>query len=418
MKLQKPHNLLSRLLQIGAVAGMAGLLYWDASATDSQNPVLPALSTEAVSEDTESSPDSTDKSSETAALSETETVSESFSETESEIDSEDETHSEAKNILHTDSDLESESETESESEAKSESRFSLLFQDGVPSLEEFEAALHCWIPYVLNPAYAEQLSWENLEASLEEKIDSYQGTWSLCLKDLSTGNTITIHDEPQASASLIKLYIMGAVLEKASEDGLLPLMYSSSLETDQTQNLQELLNEMIVISDNDAANRLVEYLDEDGNHASGMEKVNDFIKRHGFSDTIQYNGLGNSDYWYDIETLNQTSAKDCVNFLEQVYDGTLVSHLASRFMESLLMNQEITYKIAASLPDDAITASKSGETNDTDNAAAMVFSPGGDYILCILSTALDPDPDPDAGMVHLAVDELHELSQMVYEYFN
>ena len=56
---------------------------------------------------------------------------------------------------------------------------------------------------------------------------------------------------------------MGAVLEKASEDGLLPLMYSSSLETDQTQNLQELLNEMIVISDNDAANRLVEYLDED-----------------------------------------------------------------------------------------------------------------------------------------------------------
>ena len=418
MKLQKPHNLLSRLLQIGAVAGMAGLLYWDASATDSQNPVLPALSTEAVSEDTESSPDSTDKSSETAALSETETVSESFSETESEIDSEDETHSEAKNILHTDSDLESESETESESEAKSESRFSLLFQDGVPSLEEFEAALHCWIPYVLNPAYAEQLSWENLEASLEEKIDSFQGTWSLCLKDLSTGNTITIHDEPQASASLIKLYIMGAVLEKASEDGLLPLMYSSSLATDQTQNLQELLNEMIVISDNDAANRLVEYLDEDGNHASGMEKVNDFIKRHGFSDTVQYNGLGNSDYWYDIETLNQTSAKDCVNFLEQVYDGTLVSHLASRFMESLLMNQEITYKIAASLPDDAITASKSGETNDTENDAAIVFSPGGDYILCILSTALDPDPDPDAGMVHLAVDELHELSQMVYEYFN
>ena len=46
MKLQKPHNLLSRLLQIGAVAGMAGLLYWDASATDSQNPVLPALSTD------------------------------------------------------------------------------------------------------------------------------------------------------------------------------------------------------------------------------------------------------------------------------------------------------------------------------------------------------------------------------------
>lgn len=410
MKLQKPHNLLSRLLQIGAVVGMAGLLYWDASATDSQNPVLPALSTEAVSEDTESSQNFTEKITETTALSETVTTLESFSETESEPASETEILSE--------SESERETETESEAEAKSESRFSLLFQDGVPSPEEFEAALHCWIPYVLNPAYAEQLSWENLEASLEEKIDSCQGTWSLCLKDLSTGKTITIHDEPQASASLIKLYIMGAVLEKASEDGLLPLMYSSSLATDQTQNLQELLNEMIVISDNDAANRLVEYLDEDGNHASGMEKVNDFIKRHGFSDTVQYNGLGNSDYWYDIETLNQTSAKDCVNFLEQVYDGTLVSHLASRFMESLLMNQEITYKIAASLPEDAITASKSGETNDTENDAAIVFSPGGDYILCILSTALDPDPDPDAGMVHLAVDELHELSQMVYEYFN
>ena len=143
MKLQKPHNLLSRLLQIGAVAGMAGLLYWEASATDRQNPVLPALSTEAVSEDTESSQGFTEKITETTALSETETTLESFSETASETASETETLSESESEMET--------ETESEAEATSESRFSLLFQNGVPSLEELEAALHCWIPYVLNP---------------------------------------------------------------------------------------------------------------------------------------------------------------------------------------------------------------------------------------------------------------------------
>ncbi|MDY3919287.1 MAG: serine hydrolase [Candidatus Limivivens sp.] len=243
-------------------------------------------------------------------------------------------------------------------------------------------------------------------------IESYSGTWSLCLKDLSSGRMITINDRPQSSASLIKLYIMGAVLETMDQENLIPYLYQTDLVRSDVEELRDLLYEMISVSDNDAANELVRYLDPERRHQEGMECVNSFIQRNGFSDTRQTNGLGDPELWYDPDTLNATSAKDCVSFLEQVYNGTMVSHLASRFMETLLMEQEIIYKIPYTLPKDSLTANKSGETDTTENDAAIVYSAGGDYILCIMSTDIDLE-DKDQS-----VDQIRNLSEAVYSFFN
>lgn len=79
-------------------------------------------------------------------------------------------------------------------------------------------------------------------------------------------------------------------------------------------------------------------------------------------------------------------------------------------METLLMEQDITYKIPAALPDEAVSASKTGEVSGTENDTAIVYSKGGDFILCIMSS--------DWSSQDTAVEHIHEITQTVYNYFN
>ena len=72
-------------------------------------------------------------------------------------------------------------------------------------------------------------------------------------------------------------------------------------------------------------------------------------------------------------------------FLEYVYRGEMVSHLASREMESLLLGQEIDYKIPDSLPSEVVSASKTGEVEGCENDTAIVYLSVGDYIIFIMS---------------------------------
>ena len=242
------------------------------------------------------------------------------------------------------------------------------------------------------------LSWEQLESELTHRINRYSSKWSLYLKDLSTGNVISINERPQESASLIKLYVMGAVMQQIQDN-----------ELEMTDTILKLLNEMITVSDNSATNELVRYLDPDHNHRNGMEKVNEFIEIQGFTNTHEYNGLEDSSLWYSLDTPNTTSTRDCGVLLERIYNGEFVSHLASRQMEDLLLDQEVTYKIPSTIPSESTVANKTGETSDCENDAAIVYTPKGDYILCIMSCGLTSK--------NSAVTYLREMSSLIYNYF-
>lgn len=242
------------------------------------------------------------------------------------------------------------------------------------------------------------LSWEQLEAELSYRISTYSSKWSLYLKDLSTGNIISINERPQEAASLIKLYVMGAVMEDI-QTGTLQM----------TDSVKKLLNDMITVSDNSATNDLVRLLDPDRNHHKGLEKLNAFIAAQGFENTHAYNGLEDSSLWYSIETPNTTSTQNCGALLEQIYNGTWISHLASHKMEDLLLAQKVTYKIPSTIPSESTVANKTGETSDCENDAAIVYTPKGDYILCIMSC--------EVSSKSAAVSNLRDLSRLVYDHF-
>ncbi len=249
--------------------------------------------------------------------------------------------------------------------------------------------------------YPFRVPWAYLEKEIKDRLESFQGDWSVYLKDLSTGKTMEINEHAMESASLIKLYIAGTIYEKIETGELTP-----------DDRLYSALNDMIVYSDNESSNVLVRYLydgDAGETFQDGLEVVNDFISRHGFSNTCQVNGIADPSLWVSDGRINETSAADCGRLLEMIYNRELVSHFASFRFETLLNKQEVNYKIPASLPEGTHISHKTGEVDDTENDAAIIYTPYGDYIFCIMSTNLTNTGD--------AVDHIHEITRLVHDYF-
>lgn len=242
-------------------------------------------------------------------------------------------------------------------------------------------------------------SWTSLKKEIEDRLSSYQGDWSVYLKDLSLGRTMEINEHSMESASLIKLYIAGAIYEQLALGNL-----------SETDTILSALNDMITVSDNESSNVLVRQMcDESGDFQTGLAKVNDFIARYGFTNTQQVNGIADPSLWVSDGRVNMTSPADCGRLLEMIYNSELASHFYSFRFETLLNKQEVNYKIPAGLPEGVHISHKTGEVDDTENDAAIIYTPYGDYIFCIMSTDLT---DTDA-----AVDHIREITRLVYDYF-
>ena len=222
-----------------------------------------------------------------------------------------------------------------------------------------------------------------LKKNLDEEIGKLGGKWSLYLKRLDTNQTIRINDdEKMVAASLIKLFIAGEFYTLAEE---------GELDADSFRSSPDL---MISISDNGAANALI--------NACTMDKINEFARENGYEETelnrrmLEWNG-----------TENYTSARDCGRMLEEVLKGEYVSEDASERILKALRDQQRTSKIPAGVPKEVETANKTGELDNVDNDAAIVWSPECTYILCIMSSNT-------GGRIA----EIRKLSSMVYKSIN
>lgn len=244
-------------------------------------------------------------------------------------------------------------------------------------------------------------SFSLLQDQLEKLLSSYQGDWSIYIKDLKTGEIISINEHPMQSASLIKLYIAGTTLERI-ENGLL----------EETETIRNALRQMIVVSDNESSNVLVRsfYKESEGQHfQDGLDIVNDFNERHGYTNTTQVNGIADPSLWINDGSVNQTSTADCGKILEDIYNSELISHFASFRFEKMLNNQEVNYKIPSALPEGTHISHKTGEVSDTENDAAIIYTPYGDYIYCIMSTELTS--------TSTAVDNIRAVTKIVHNWF-
>ena len=219
---------------------------------------------------------------------------------------------------------------------------------------------------------ASSADMNRIENELAEDLAVRAGAgenWSAAVVNLNTEDSCTVNNQSMQAASLIKLFIMGAVYDS----------YDSLTAVYGEDQIQSLLSDMITVSDNTAANTLTNYLG-DGDDAIGRGAVNEYCASNSYESTNMGRMLlapaDNGD--------NMTSVSDCAEFLRKVYKGELPH---AEEMLGFLKNQQRTHKIPAGLPEGVESANKTGELDTVENDAAIVF---GDtpYILCIMSENL------------------------------
>lgn len=245
-------------------------------------------------------------------------------------------------------------------------------------------------------------SLDNLLNQVQALLPQDNGTWSVYVCNLSLDSDGVINDTPMQAASLIKLYIMGAVYEN----------YDSLAQSHSSDELDNNISSMITVSDNDAANTLVNYLGS-GDDAAGMARVNKFCQDHGYTST----SMGRLLLADNSNGDNYTSVKDCGKFLKTIYQqdkGTSTEDTlaGAEYMYHLLKMQTRQNKIPAQMPDGVKVANKTGELDTVENDAGIIYdtAKGIDLVICFMSQ--------DVKDTSAAQSTIAQNSRAIYGYYN
>lgn len=233
----------------------------------------------------------------------------------------------------------------------------------------------------------DSLNLDELEKQISSVIADNQavsgGEWSVYISVPKTGGTLSINQQPMQAASVIKIFVMGAVYEQ----------YDELKEKYEYDDIDALIESMITVSDNEATDLLVKMLGN-GDSVSGRAVVNDFCKQNGFENTSMDRMMADDNIFSD----NYTSTEDCAKMLEKIYLGEF-SH--SKEMIDFLRHQQRRNKIPAGIPNSVLVANKTGELEDVQNDVAIVFS-RTPFILCVMSDGIYDFNAAGTGVVNIA----------------
>lgn len=254
------------------------------------------------------------------------------------------------------------------------------------------------IQSIINPS--------RLPEIIEKELSGTQGTYSVAVKNLKTGETYFLNENKKYdSASLYKLWTMATVFQEIEKGNIDPekrisyeipeinkkfdIATEAAELTEGTFNMsvKNALTQMITISHNYAALSLTLEV--------GLSNVSDFLKKYGFTNST-------------TKSPPQTTALDTMRFYEKLYAGELTSPEYTSQMIALLKRQQLNDRIPKYLPEGVEVAHKTGELGLVKHDAGIVYTEHGDYILVLMSETTSP----------LAAAERQALvSKVIYEYF-
>lgn len=264
--------------------------------------------------------------------------------------------------------------------------------------------------YRINSKKYEQLK-EDIKKQATNQFDNIQGKYSLAFRDLSKGSTLSIGSEKTISASTIKIFIMIECFYAINNGELnqnqrilvtddMKVGGSGILikeESEKKYTISELIDLMMIKSDNTAANILIDKL--------GMDNINSRIRALGCVDTELNRKM------MDQEAINKgiqnyTSVDDLALVLTKLYNGQCVSDKYDSMMLDIMKQNETKSKIPNELPDNVSVANKSGEFAGVENDAGIIFTDKGAYILCIVT---------EEGNSNEQVTNISSISKYIYE---
>lgn len=254
-------------------------------------------------------------------------------------------------------------------------------------------------------------SLHQLQQQIEQTLQKKPGTFSLGLVLPESGKKIWYNPRVFPSASLIKVFIMAEAFRQASI-GCLELSDSAEVTPDvrvggagplehaaygTRLTLLELIELMIIESDNTATNILIQRL--------GMDSVNALAHAFGCRHTclerrmMDFNARA-------VGKDNFTDPADMNILLGCLYAKKCIDPVSDQTMLAILMRQADRSKLPLLLPKETIIANKTGELEGIEHDAGIVYG-RAPYILTIMTEHL---PDEAAGRQTIA-----ELSRLVYD---
>lgn len=229
---------------------------------------------------------------------------------------------------------------------------------------------------------------EGLRDALEQAAGAHAGTYAVACASADGSWSVDVNgDKPFVSASIIKLAILGTLLDQA-QSGVLSLDDSATVGPSDivggtgviqasgaggSYTYRQLAACMIQDSDNIATNLIID--------AVGMPAVNEYARGIGLAETVLNRRM--MDFSTDVE--NYTSANDVARMLQLIYQGKLVSPDASEFALDLLKGQHDGAGLLEGLPAGSVFAHKTGTLDGVFNDGGIVLA-SNPYVMVVLSS--------------------------------
>lgn len=252
-----------------------------------------------------------------------------------------------------------------------------------------------------------------LESRVKAIADGFHGVMGVFARNLENGESVALNaDERFPTASVIKLAVLveayqqieqgklsaadRVVLRDSAKVGIGDSGTLNELHDGIELTVQDLLNLMVVVSDNTATNLLVERI--------GTRAANARMEALGLENTKIFRPTfrdGHPDCCPELERefgLGMSTPREMGRLMEMIASGRVVSPNASKQMFDILRRQQDTNMIPRRLPlgAGAIVANKTGTDEEKQpdasgrkghihNDVAIVKTPGTTWVLAIFT---------------------------------
>ncbi|MGB6989615.1 MAG: serine hydrolase [Candidatus Sulfotelmatobacter sp.] len=255
----------------------------------------------------------------------------------------------------------------------------------------------------------QKVLWQKLESTIHDVDDHLDGVIGVAVEDLTTGNQFFLHEnEIFAQASSIKITVLANLYLQAQQGKLkltdLYTVQSSDLVADSDimggltpgvtrVTLRDLATMMVAVSDNSAANVLIDRV--------GMANVNAMLDSLGLAHTRLRRKM------MDVEAARQgreniSTPREMMTLLEAIYRGKLLDKESTADFFKVLSTNKDSW-IPRDLPADVKIANKPGSLEAVRNDSGIVFVEGRPYVICVMTAFLANERDGEQAISKISL---------------
>jgi len=255
----------------------------------------------------------------------------------------------------------------------------------------------------------QKVLWQKLETQIQDVDQRLDGVMGVAIEDLATGDHFLLHeDEVFAQASSIKITVLADLYLQAQQGTLkltdLYTVQSSDLVADSDimngltpgvtrLTLRDLATMMVAVSDNSAANVLIDRV--------GMAKVNAMLDSLGLTHTRLRRKM------MDLEAAKQgreniSTPREMMALLDAIYHGKVLDKESTAAFFQMLSTNKDSW-IPRDLPAGLKIANKPGSLEAVRNDSGIVFVEGRPYVICVMTSFLGNERDGEEAISEISL---------------